>query len=60
MINSRKLKIQAIYKSRNRKITTTPVIRLAGKWLKELGFNEDQMVHIKQQKNKLTITIEKK
>lgn len=60
MIHSRKLKIHAIYKSRNRKITTTPVIRLAGKWLKELGFIEGQMVNIKQQKNKLTITMEKK
>ncbi|MEO6173833.1 MAG: SymE family type I addiction module toxin [Flavobacterium circumlabens] len=60
MIHSRKLKIHTIYKTRNRKITTTPLIRLAGKWLKELGFIEGQMVHIKQQKNKLTITIEKK
>lgn len=60
MIHSRKIKIHTIYKAKNRKITTTPVIRLAGKWLKELGFIEGQMVHIKQQKNKLTITIEKK
>ncbi|TCN58792.1 type I addiction module toxin, SymE family [Flavobacterium circumlabens] len=60
MIHSRKLKIHTIYKARNHKITTTPVIRLAGKWLKELGFIEGQMVNIKQQKNKLTITMEKK
>jgi toxic protein SymE len=38
---------------------TIPEIRLHGKWLDRLGFKQGQTVIIEQQKNKLTITVEK-
>ena len=34
-----------------------PEIRLEGKWLRELGFEIGREIEIKQQKNKLTITL---
>lgn len=59
MKNSRRLKIYTKYQKRESKHTTIPGIKLEGKWLNKLGFNEGQMVNIEQKKNKLTITIEK-
>ncbi|WP_394776626.1 SymE family type I addiction module toxin [Flavobacterium sp.] len=58
MKNSRKLKIHTKFKGEYGS-TKIPVIKLEGKWLKKFGFNEGQMISVKQQQNKLTITIEK-
>ncbi|WP_264538409.1 type I toxin-antitoxin system SymE family toxin [Flavobacterium sp. N1736] len=59
MINSRKIKIHTKYKSGMPTSTKIPVIRLEGKWLKKLGFNEGEMINIEQKKYKLIITVEK-
>jgi len=56
----RKLKIYQKFQSRERKNITVPEIRLEGKWLKELGFDIGKEIEIKQQQNKLTITLTKK
>lgn len=53
----RKLKIYQKFQPRERKNITVPEIRLEGKWLKELGFEIGKEIEIKQQKNKLTITL---
>lgn len=57
MINFRKLKIHTKYRTRKYDETKIPEIRLEGKWLEALGFKQGQTVKIKQQKNKLTITV---
>ena len=57
MINFRKLKIHTKYRIRKYDETKIPEIRLEGKWLESLGFKRGQTVKIKQQKNKLTITV---
>jgi len=59
MNNSRKLKIHTKLKAGRYSPTKIPVIKLEGKWLKKLGFNEGQMISVKQQQNKLTITVQK-
>ena len=57
----RKLKIYQKFRNRTWDNTTVPEIRLEGNWLKKLGFEIGKEIEIKQQKNKLTITlIEKK
>jgi len=56
----RKLKIYQKFQSRERKNITVPEIRLEGKWLEELGFEIGKGIEIKQQQNKLTITLTKK
>ncbi|WP_294266154.1 SymE family type I addiction module toxin [uncultured Chryseobacterium sp.] len=38
---------------------TVSEIRLKGKWLEKLGFEKGKTVNIKQNKNKLTITVAK-
>lgn len=35
-----------------------PEIRLAGKWLQDIGFTCGQHVTVQQEKNKITITVE--
>ena len=55
----RKLKIHSKYRTRRWDNTTVPEIRLEGRWLEELGFTEGEQVQIKQQQNKLTITLHK-
>jgi len=57
MIRFRKLKILTKYRTRKYDETKIPEIRLEGKWLEALGFKQGQTVKIKQQKNKLTITV---
>ncbi|MFH6994521.1 SymE family type I addiction module toxin [Flavobacterium sp. FlaQc-48] len=59
MKNLRKLKIHTKYKPGIRTYTTIPVVKLEGKWLNKLGFNEGQMVNIEQKNKKLIITIDK-
>ena len=54
----RKLKIYQKQQAREwSKNVIVPEIRLEGKWLKELGFEIGKRIEIKQQKNKLTITL---
>ena len=54
----RKLKIYQKYQSRDwNKYKIVPVIRLEGKWLRELGFEIGNEIEIKQEMNKLTITL---
>ena len=59
MLKARKLKIHSKFRSRRYDKTTVPEIRLEGKWLDKLGFKKGQTVLIKQERNKLTITIDK-
>jgi len=54
----RKLKIHTKFRTRRWDNTTIPEIRLEGKWLDALGFKQGQKIKIKQEKNKLTITID--
>ncbi len=60
MSRSRKLKIYQKYQPREWKYIPVPEIRLAGRWLKELGFEIGKDIDVKQQKNKLTITLTEK
>ena len=55
----RKLKIHAKHRSRRWDYTTVPEIRLEGKWLSELGFEQGKQVSILEQQNKLIITVNK-
>lgn len=57
MANFRKLKIHSKYKQRSWRYITVPEIRLEGKWLNKLGFEEGKQVRIEQLKNKLIITL---
>lgn len=60
MSRVRKLKIYSKHRPRRWDYTTVPEIRLEGKWLADLGFREGDIVEVKQQPNKLTITLSKK
>jgi len=57
MNRPRKLKIYQKFRSRTWDDTTVPEIRLEGKWLKELGFEEGKEIEVRLQKYKLTITL---
>lgn len=57
MSQFRKLKIYQKFRNRTWDNTTVPEIRLEGNWLKKLGFEIGKEIEIKQQKNKLTITL---
>lgn len=60
MKNSRRLKIHKKYQRRAYfRGITVPEIILRGKWLDKLGFKEGEMVTIKEEKNKLTISLDK-
>ncbi|MGS2763704.1 SymE family type I addiction module toxin [Sinomicrobium sp. M5D2P9] len=37
-----------------------PEIRLCGKWLQDIGFEHGQTIKVKQEKNKITITVDEK
>ena len=56
----RNLKIHTKHQKRSWKDITVPEIRLEGKWLAELGFEEGEQVNIEQLKGKLVITVSKK
>jgi len=51
------LKVYRKFRARTWDNTTVPEIRLEGKWLEALGFEEGKEIKIKQQKCKLTITL---
>ena len=55
----RRLKISSRFRSRTYDEISIPEIRLNGKWLDELGFNEGLEVKIEQQQCKLIITLSK-
>ncbi len=57
MSRFRKLKVYQKFQSREWENITVPEIRLEGKWLKELGFEIGKEIEVKQQKNRLTITL---
>jgi len=59
MMNSRKLKINTTYQKSSHRMIMVSEIRLKGKWLEKLGFEKGKIVNIKQNKNKLTITVAK-
>lgn len=59
MKNLRKLKIHTKYKPGLYRGTPISGIRLEGKWLNKLGFNQGQMVTIQQEEHRLIITIDK-
>jgi toxic protein SymE len=56
----RKLKIYQKFRIGRWDNTIVPEIRLEGKWLQALGFEEGKEIKVKQQKNKLTITLAEK
>jgi toxic protein SymE len=58
-MNSRKLKIYSRFQKSSNKLIIVPEIRLRGKWLDEIGFEEGKMVNIQQKKNKIIITVDK-
>jgi toxic protein SymE len=53
----RKLKIHRKFRARAWDYITVPEIRLEGKWLEQLGFEQGNEVIIEQKKYKLTITV---
>lgn len=53
----RQLKIQRRFRYKGSYTTTVPEIRLEGRWLEKLGFNEGDQIQIEQQPHKLTITL---
>jgi len=53
----RKLKIYQKFRYRTQGNTTVPAIRLEGRWLEKLGFEIGKEIEIKQEKDKLTITL---
>lgn len=56
--NGRQLKVYSKYFLRSdRRGVIFPEIRLCGKWLRDLGFDFGQAVIVKQEKNKIIITI---
>ena len=55
---SKQLKVHSKYFSRVQSSVIFPGIRLCGKWLQDIGFNCGQEVHVKQEFNKITITVE--
>lgn len=59
MKNLRKLKIYTKYKAGIYGGTPIPGIRLEGKWLNKLGFNQGQTVIIEQEEHRLIITVDK-
>ena len=53
----RKIKIQPKHRKRTYDEIIIPEIKMEGKWLKDLGFEEGKYVSINIQENKLTITL---
>lgn len=55
----RHLKVYEKYNSRSyHRYVVFPEIRLCGKWLQDIGFEHGQTIKVKQEKNKITITID--
>ena len=58
MATNRKLKILPKYFPRVWQEAVFPEIRLAGKWLQDMGFTCGKKVDVVYEKNKITITLE--
>jgi len=58
--NERQLKVYYKYVSRVKSWPPVifPEIRLCGKWLQEIGFEHGQTINVRQEKNKITITVD--
>ncbi|SMG19628.1 SymE family type I addiction module toxin [Arenibacter troitsensis] len=56
-MKTKKLKIYQKFRTRAWDSIVVPEIRLEGKWLQELGFEIGKEIEIKEQRNKLTITL---
>ena len=57
MSQFRKLKIHSKFRPRRWDHTTVPEIRLEGRWLADLGFEEGSEVRVEQERNRLVITV---
>ena len=55
----RKLKIHSKFRPRRWDYTTVPEIRLEGRWLADLGFEEGSEVRVEQERRRLVITVHK-
>lgn len=59
-VNERQLKVY--YKHFSRVNSWPPVIfpeiRLCGKWLQDIGFEHGQTINVRQERNKITITVD--
>lgn len=58
MKQTRKLKIHTKFRRRTWDHTTVPEIRLEGKWLGELGFEQGKTVKVIQEKKVLVLILE--
>ncbi|TMU54848.1 SymE family type I addiction module toxin [Flagellimonas algicola] len=58
MKSSRKLKIHTKFRRRTWGHTTVPEIRLEGKWLEELGFEQGKTVKVIQENKVLVLILE--
>lgn len=59
-MKTKRLKIYQKFRTRAWDSIVVPEIRLEGKWLQELGFEIGKEIEIREQKNKLTITLTNK
>lgn len=55
--DQRQLKVYPKYVSRKYDNVLMPEIRLSGRWLERLGFAMGKGVIVKQERNKITITV---
>jgi toxic protein SymE len=54
----RRLTVYTKFRERTYDNTTVPEIRLEGRWLEKVGFNEGQRVKIEQEQGRLIITLD--
>ncbi len=60
--NERRLKVYYKYVSRVnswQRLVIFPEIRLCGKWLQDIGFEHGQTINVRQERNKITITVDR-
>lgn len=55
----RKLKIYPMHRFSGRHTSVVPEIRIRGKWLAKLGFKWGEVVQLKVENYKITITLQK-
>lgn len=57
----RHLKVYGKYtgNSNLRRLNILPEIRLCGKWLQEIGFEQGNTIKVQQRKNKINITLDR-
>lgn len=57
MQKHRKLKVYRKFRNRTWDITSVPEIRLAGRWLEQLGFTEGNDIQVEIKKGKLVVSL---